>query len=99
MYEGLAKGFKRCTGDIIAYINAGDFYNLTAFSIVENIFKLNNNVKWLTGEKFLYNDNSEIINSYVPYKYRSNLIQSAVYGRYLPFIQQESTFWKKENMK
>jgi len=99
MYEGLAKGFKRCTGDIIAYINAGDFYNLTAFSIVENIFKLNNNVKWLTGEKFLYNDNSEIINSYVPYKYRSNLIQSAVYGRYLPFIQQESTFWKKEIMK
>ena len=98
MYEGLTKGFNKISGDIVAYINAGDFYNLTAFNIVANIFEHNYNVKWLTGEKFLYNNESEIINSYIPYKYRSNLIQSAVYGKYLPFIQQESTFWKKEIM-
>jgi len=98
MYEGLTKGFNKISGDIVAYINAGDFYNLTAFNIVANIFEHNKHIKWLTGEKFLYNNESEIINSYIPYKYRSNLIQSAVYGKYLPFIQQESTFWKKEIM-
>ena len=27
LYDGLVKGFKKAKGDIVAYINAGDFYN------------------------------------------------------------------------
>ena len=46
------------------------------------------------GSKFFYNDDSEIIDFSKPFKYRRNLIQAGVYGKYLPFIQQESTFWR-----
>ena len=48
------------------------------------------------GAKVIYNENSEIVKYIVPFKYRKNLILKGVYGKNLPFIQQESTFWKKK---
>ena len=30
MYDALRKGFEKCDGDIISYINAGDLYNFNA---------------------------------------------------------------------
>jgi glycosyltransferase involved in cell wall biosynthesis len=94
MYDALIKGLKICTGDVVSYINAGDYYDLRAFNLVKNIFEENKKVNWLTGNKIIYNENSEIIDSTAPYCYRNNLIISGVYGNYLPFIQQESTFWR-----
>ena len=94
LFDGLSKGLQKCTGDYVAYINAGDFYNKTCFEVVDNVFKSNADVHWITGNKIVYNNNSEIIDIFTPYKYRSRLIQAGVYGKYLPFIQQESVFWK-----
>lgn len=94
LFDGLSKGLKKCTGDYVAYINAGDFYNKTCFEIVDNVFNSNTDVHWITGNKIVYNNKSEIIDIFIPYKYRSRLIQAGVYGKYLPFIQQESVFWK-----
>ena len=94
LYDGLVKGFKLVTGDIVCYLNAGDFLNKTAFSILNKVFN-HSNIKWVTGVKIIYNEDSEIIDLQVPYKYRSNLIECGAYGKFLPFIQQESTFWRK----
>jgi glycosyltransferase involved in cell wall biosynthesis len=96
MYDALSKGLKISTGDIQAYINAGDLYNLNAFALVNEIFSNNSGANWLTGSKFIYNDKSIIIKHTVPYNYKKNLIQAGVYGRFLPFIQQESTFWRSK---
>jgi glycosyltransferase involved in cell wall biosynthesis len=96
MYDALAKGLKISTGDIQSYINAGDFYNLNALNIVKEIFSKNSETNWITGDKYIYNLKSEIIKHTTPYKYRNNLIQAGVYGRYLPFIQQESSFWRSK---
>ncbi len=96
MYDALVKGLLKVNGEIISYINAGDFYNLNTFSNIKNIFFENKEVFWLTGNKYIYNENSEIIRSNTPYVYRNSLIQCGVYGRYLPYIQQESTFWRKD---
>lgn len=93
LYDGLTKGFQRVSGDVMGYLNAGDFFNKTAFSVLKNVF-LNQNVNWVTGFKIIYNQQSEITKIQFPYKYRSHLIRSGVYGKYLPFIQQESTFWR-----
>ena len=95
LYDGLSKGFKLATGNIVCYLNAGDFFNKSAFSILNKVFE-NKNINWVTGLKVLYNENSEIINIQFPFKYRSNLIRAGIYGKNLPFIQQESTFWRKE---
>ena len=94
MYEALSKGLKVSTGDVQAYINAGDLYNLSAFQIVYELFGANSEINWLVGGKYIYNDKSFIIKNTTPYKYRNILIQAGVYGRYLPFIQQESVFWR-----
>jgi len=96
MYDALVKGLKISTGDIQSYINAGDFYNLNAFTIVNQIFTNNPKTNWISGNKYIYNIKSEITKCTIPYRYRSNLIQAGVYGRYLPFIQQESLFWRSK---
>lgn len=97
MYEGLAKGFEKSTGDIQCYLNSGDFYNLHCFDILSQIFK-NKKINWVTGAKVLYNENSHITNYIIPYIYRRSLIKVGAYGNNLPFIQQESTFWRRKLM-
>ena len=49
MYAGVAKGIKKATGDIIAYINGDDYYMPNAFSTVCDVFSENENVNWITG--------------------------------------------------
>lgn len=93
LYDGLSKGFKHVNGDVMGYLNAGDFLNKSAFSVLKKVFS-NNQINWATGLKIIYNEASEIIKIQIPYNFRSNLIRCGVYGKYLPFIQQESTFWR-----
>ncbi|MBD2260595.1 glycosyltransferase [Pseudanabaena sp. FACHB-2040] len=92
MYDALAKGLKQCSGDIVAYINAGDYYHSSAFDIVLDIFA-SKKVNWLTGYNTVYNENSSIVSVELPYRYRRELITCGFYGRTLPPLQQESTFW------
>ena len=95
MYEGLTRGLEIASGDIISYLNAGDIYNFNAFEVLNKIFKNNNNF-WVTSNKILINENNEITNISLPFVYRKRFIRNGLYGKYFPFIQQESTFWKKE---
>jgi glycosyltransferase involved in cell wall biosynthesis len=92
MYNALAKGLNRASGDIIAYLNAGDYYDIHAFDVVLDIFK-EQPVKWLTGCTVIYNERSQITCMKLPFKYRKRFFDCGMYGRYLNPIQQESTFW------
>jgi glycosyltransferase involved in cell wall biosynthesis len=92
MYAALAKGMQHVSGDIVAYINAGDFYNRCAFDIVLDLFE-QKQVRWLTGYNVHYNDRSYFLNVKLPFRYRRDLFASGFYGTKLIFVQQESTFW------
>lgn len=92
MYAALAKGLKCASGEIIAYLNAGDFYNRCAFDIVLDLFE-QKKVRWLTGYNVHYNDKSYFLNVKLPFKYRRELFAFGFYGTKLIFVQQESTFW------
>jgi glycosyltransferase involved in cell wall biosynthesis len=92
MYAALAKGLERASGEIIAYLNAGDFYNRCAFDIVLDLFE-QKHVRWLTGYNVHYNDKSYFLNVKLPFKYRREFFASGFYGTKLIFVQQESTFW------
>lgn len=92
MYDALAKGLRLVSGDVVAYINAGDFYHHTAFSVVEYFFD-KRNIHWLTGYQVIYNDASQIVYINLPYKYRPRLFACGFYTAPLPVLQQESTFW------
>jgi len=100
-YDAINKGFSRCNGDIMAYINSDDIYHPSAFSVVAEIFSKFPDVEWLTS---LY---PTTVN------YRDQIISCGIYGGfdrnsfyrgvYVPrtdnvpgyCIQQESTFWRR----
>ena len=99
MYDALAKGFTRATGDVCAYINADDFYQPHAFATVCQIFQ-DTGCQWLTGINAIYNTQGQIVHAKIPFRYRSAFIQKGFYnGYFLPFIQQESTFWRRSLMQ
>lgn len=95
MYDAIAKGFKAATGDVISYINADDFYLPNAFSTIHTIFSKYSNVNWITGMNTFFNENGQITEVFLPFNYQRKLIKNGIYGTVLPFIQQESTFWRK----
>jgi glycosyltransferase involved in cell wall biosynthesis len=92
MYAALSKGLQRASGEIVAYLNAGDYYNRYAFDIVLELFE-QKQVRWLTGYNVHYNEKSYFIGVKLPFKYRRGFFDSGFYGTKLIFVQQESTFW------
>ena len=95
MYDGLSKGFQTVSGTIMAYLNAGDLYVKTALEAVVSVFK-KTDCEWLTGMRSVCNEANQIIKVDTPFRYKPSLIRKGVYGKYLPYIQQESTFWRKD---
>ncbi len=97
MYDALVKGLRRATGDVVAYLNAGDSYSATAFDTVCTILTENPGVSWLTGCCCYANEREEMISFSRPKAYSRLFIEAGLYdGVYFPCIQQESTFWKRE---
>ena len=92
MYDALAKGLKLVSGDVVAYINAGDLYHPGAFGVVTEIFT-SQLASWITGYTVCYNERSQIIEATLPFRYRRCLFECGAYGNGLPHVQQESTFW------
>lgn len=93
-YHALMKGFARCTGDIMGWINSDDFYQPFAFQAVLRIMQQYPDVQWLMGIPGEYNsDGTQIRRINLSWGRWSRL-------RYLTndfqFIQQESVFWKRE---
>jgi glycosyltransferase involved in cell wall biosynthesis len=95
MYDALVKGMKIAKGDIFSYINADDYYNITAVEVVIHIMQ-KSTVKWLTGYAVTYNEQGHITAITNQYLFRNKFIANGIYGTKLPHIQQESTFWRSE---
>jgi glycosyltransferase involved in cell wall biosynthesis len=95
MYDALVKGMLKAKGDIFAYINADDYYHITAVEIVITIMK-DYPVKWLTGWAVGYNEEGHITGMRSQYVVRKRFMEKGVYGTRLPHLQQESTFWRRE---
>jgi glycosyltransferase involved in cell wall biosynthesis len=94
LYDGLAKAISLSTGDVIGYINAGDYLNHHALDILLSVFRNHPNESWVTGLNVIYSDLSQVVGVSMPFRYRPSLIRKGLYGKFLPIIQQESTFWR-----
>ncbi|WP_071453703.1 glycosyltransferase [Gloeomargarita lithophora] len=95
MYDALAQGFAQTSGDVIAYVNAGDFYCPHAFAVVSAIMETGQ-VDWLTGYRVIYNQHSQVIQMDLPYPYRRPLFPYGLYNQAWCRVQQESTFWTQK---
>jgi glycosyltransferase involved in cell wall biosynthesis len=99
IYDALNKGFSKCTGDIMAYINSDDVYLPWSFDTVTSVFAANPSINWI----------STLQPGYIDYVSRNRwfdrlpgfskraFLDGVYAGRYSKyrFIQQESTFWRK----
>ena len=94
MYDALAKGFERANGEILCWLNAGDMFLYGALSTVADIFKNHPRTNWITGINFWHVSGCKIISCMIPAAYSSDLIACGMYGKSLPYIQQESTFFR-----
>jgi len=95
MYDALSKGLNIAKGEIVCYLNSGDMFFEKTLEVIAGIF-LNNNVNWVTGYRSVCNEDNIITRVELPFRYKPKLIERGVYGQWLPYIQQESTFWKRE---
>lgn len=96
MYDALAKGLRRVTGDVVAYLNAGDEYCRTAFEVVADLFQDNPEVDWLTGFRVECNASGVVVSASMARPYRRSLLAKGAHdGKRLDFVQQESTFWRR----
>ncbi|MDR1982191.1 MAG: glycosyltransferase [Holosporaceae bacterium] len=96
MYDGIAKGLKLCSGDVIAYLNSDDFYVPNSLSAVVDVLDKFPQVKWVSGCFSSSNEAGYILYS-SPSEIDTTLIREGIYGHYSEFyIPQESTFWRRE---
>ncbi|WP_455674852.1 glycosyltransferase family 2 protein [Phocaeicola sp.] len=95
MYDALRKGFSKVTGSLCCYINSDDFYALSAIETVVEIFQKYENVSWLKGLDVFYDERSLITCIDTPVVVNNRFLQRGLYtGKYLPWLQQESIFWR-----
>lgn len=101
MYDAIAKGFARTTGDVMAWLNAGDTYQPWTLSVVQELFASFPAVEWLTTQRPLTLDEAgrvvaaEFVGGYEADSFRAgiNLPGGSWFAR--AGIQQESTFWRR----
>lgn len=100
--DALNRGFQQTTAEIMGWLNSDDLLLPGALRVVAQLFTLFPNVQWITsGYQACVNDEGDPVIMYSGRGFSGDAfrmgIHGGLYGRYqLPFIQQESTFWRRD---
>jgi glycosyltransferase involved in cell wall biosynthesis len=93
------KGFAHCTGEILAWLNAGDIYFPHALRYIATVFQCFPEIDWLTSaHQGLQRTGQAAFTNYAPGFSRAFFLAGGYLGFEsfsLGFIQQESTFWRR----
>jgi len=100
-YDAITKGFRKSTGEIMAWLNSDDMYTPWAFSVVSDIFMSLPQVEWittlfpLTYDRFGRTVKCNCLNGFSKRSFFRcvNLPKMGWYAH--SYIQQESTFWRR----
>lgn len=92
IYNALNKGFAKSSGEIMGWINSDDMYHPNSFYSLAEIFSKFEKVQWVEGATTFYDEYSRTIAASSP---PGRSFVDFLLGNYR-WIQQESTFWRKE---
>jgi len=95
-YDAISKGFAQCSGEILCWINAGDFFFPGALENAIRVFNKFSNIKWLTGRQCVAEEGivtvmgrSTVLVSNL--EIRSGVCSGGIGGH----LQQEGMFWRR----
>lgn len=91
-YPAINQGFRRSSGEVMAWLNSDDRYWPGALKAVGEAFGGNSGLRWLTGRPSVIDGKGTILDI--------QRLPSLTYADYLDrerdiFLQQESTFWRR----
>ena len=87
--DALNKGFKRCTGDIIGWLNSDDYYLEDTFNVVKNKL-LNPSIDAVYGNYIFVNKENEVIRKIIVQK------PSKIMSKFICFIPSTTFFFKRK---
>ncbi len=98
LYAALGSAFSKHCGDVNGYLGQGDTLEAGALSILAQVFSRDQafRPKWVTGMIVGRRADGAAVRVTMPPKLHSRGFLRGVYGRLLPSIQQESTFWSAD---
>lgn len=93
-YQAIQTGFEKTTGSIMSWLNSDDKLHPNALYKIAYLFTSFPTVEWATGRPSFWNKEGELtgIHEIMPKWTRERLLAKKYND---PFIQQESTFWKR----
>ena len=98
IYGAVKNGFDLAKYSIIYWINAGDLLMPNTIDSILSEIK-NTNENWWTGSASLIKNEVKLVRVDPPFKYKNEYIINGFNGKHLPWIQQESIFFRKELLK
>ncbi len=91
--DAINKGFKNCTGDIMAWINSDDIYFPNTFENVIKYFQNNPDVDIIYGNRIIINEFDKDVGRWVLPEHDNNVLN------WVDFIPQETMFWRRKIWK
>jgi len=90
-YSAIEEGFRRSTGEIMAWLNADDMFHPGAFSTVSGIFCEQPSVEWLMGRPNSFDEEGKQkhVLTFLPMNSRAKYLADQ------DLIQQEGIFWRR----
>ncbi len=95
--DGINKGLRMATGDIVAFLNADDLYTEGTLQKVNEYFENNPECMWLTGYCRIIDENGNGCRQFVT-EYKNSQLRKFSFEQLLieDSISQPSTFWRRE---
>lgn len=95
-YDAIQRGFQGADGAVMGWLNADDMLVPGALNALATVFTRYPDVEWVSGDATRMNAAGVIAASDHRRLFPRALIRRGLFdGRHLPFIQQESTYWRR----
>jgi Glycosyl transferase family 2 len=102
VYDAVNKGFAHARGDVLGWLNSGDYLFPNSISVLIDIFRMFPHIEWVTSRVLSFLDaDGRLIEQNVHYGVaRQSFLNGEHLAGYskapaLSLVQQESTFWRR----